>query len=181
MYWVTAPGRVYLPGKWVSESKWEGKEGWTLQPFVPPTVSTQVCIAGRNHVWIGKTGSTEDLIHRTAFKSVDTRLGNEYLIGTMVRGHGRKHRSGKVIVHDMVSDAPLRERIERMLEVTKNNHVFEVSLPAQPGLTRGIDQARLGWPLVGWLIKKDNAPVRLNRKKTLERSTTTLELNHYQL
>jgi hypothetical protein len=180
MYYPVSLGRTDWPGKWESTSKWVGRDGWVLQPYVPYTPRTPRCIVGRCYLRINEL-STADLTSSRLFRGADLNLGNNLLIGTVVHGAKRSHRGmGKIVVHDMVSKAPLKERIEKIRDVIKNNPFFELSEPVQDKTRCArLDAKEREWSNIGWLVKKCDAP--LVNKESMGVSTSVLRLDYYQV
>ena len=180
MYYPVSLGRTDWPGKWESSKKWEGQAGWVLQPYVPYTVGTPRCIVGRCYLRLNSQ-STADLTNSRVFRGADFHLGNHLLVGTVLHGGRRKHKGrGKVVVHDMVSSAPLKERIEKIRELVKGNPFIELSEPSEPhARCSRLDSEKRGWPSLGWMAKKCSAP--LVRGESLGVSKSALRLDYYQV
>jgi|10_taG_2_1085330.scaffolds.fasta_scaffold00775_9 hypothetical protein len=179
MYYSTSPGRTPWPGVWASKEKWQPREGWVLQPFLPPSPKNPSCLVGKNYIW-ANAGSTSEFTHLRSFRGFDLRLENELLVGTILHGATRRNPTGrgKVVVHDIVSEAPFRDRLKRLKELVKGHALFDLSLPRDPECPVS-DSVKARWPRVGWLAKKIDAPVRVNKELVV--SDTTLHLDYCNL
>jgi len=144
------------------EVGWVLKEGWTLQPYIPESNRHPQVIVGRNRIWLADN-ITSEITRSLAFRKAPLGFGSALLIGTVTSGYRRKERIGRVVVHDLVSKAPLQERMEELAwRVSIDHPNVSVSLPREP---------TLGWAMVDqssrkteWLAKRDNATVQLSQK-----------------
>jgi len=105
-------------------------------------------------------------------------MKGKLLVGTLVKGTWRRQKEARVVLHDMVSEAPLAERIEEMTELVKDLPGIELALPAKPHHPWA-DKNQRGWPEIGWLVKRNDAPVRLTKEMTI--SADLLHLDRYQV
>jgi len=181
MFYFDSPGHTPWPGKWNGDGKWTGKEGWTLQPYLPHlSIDSPACLVGRGTVWMN-CGTKYDLRCSKSFKNARLDLDGELLIGSVLVGHRyRDTKPGKIVVHDMVSDKPLGERIKRIKELVKGNRTFEFSAPLEPGespLRRY--QKNRHWPKTGFLVKQDSAPVKLYQDMVRSSTMLNLESHHW--
>tara|TARA_Y100001963_G_scaffold62300_1_gene86929 strand:- start:635 stop:1156 length:522 start_codon:yes stop_codon:yes gene_type:complete len=129
-------------------------EGWTLQPYVPVSNRNPQVIVGRNCIWLADN-MTSEITNSLAFRKAPLGFGSALLIGTVTSGYRRKEKVGHVVVHDLVSRAPLEERMEKLRELVKASHPnVSVSLPGGPG-PKGATE---------WLAKRNSAAVQLSQK-----------------
>ena len=164
--WInfTSPGYTPWPGIWESDTPWVPKEGWSLQPWLPHNFANPMCLVGRGNVWMN-WGTKYKVNEHRSFRTADLNTSHKMFVGTILMGaHYRHKEPGKIVIHDMVSDAPFPERIAMAKEILKNKPVFEVCDPVPQDTNRKTFCHR--------------APVEIY--KSLVRSETTLYLGYYQ-
>lgn len=179
MYRCMSPGYTPWPGVWRSKEKWAEEEGWTLQPFLPHSVRTPACIVGRCRVWLNAGSKTELTCcgWKGPFRKLPLDMRGKLLVGTVSKGARLRDREARLVIHDMVSEAPFPERLEEIVEITKHLPGIEVALPAEPHHP-WVDRDRRGWPAIGWLVKRNDAPVRLTKEMVVSESLLQLDYYH---
>ena len=120
------------------------------------------------------------VMHRS-FHKANLNIGKHLFVGNILMGaHYKDKKPGKIVVHDMVSDAPFPERIAMAKELLKGNRTFEVCDPVSQDVDRNSPvHRRHHWRKpTGWLVKKNDAPLKIYQG--MFKSETTLRLEHYQ-
>ncbi len=162
---MTSAGYIPLPCPPDKKADaWSLPEGWVLQPWVPSEGMRRPVIVGRCTVYDGLRRSIK--FNPVWFREAPMNFEGELLLGTLVMGTRRRDRAGHIVVHDVVSELPLFERMALMKRRVPRDHlVVTLALPEKPSAWYKPEVAvRDKWPEVGWLAKKVDAPVRLGRK-----------------
>jgi len=163
---MTSAGYVPLPSPPDKRAEdWTLPAGWAFQPWVPAEGLVSSVIVGRCTVYDGLRRSIQ--FNPVWFRQAPMNFGGRLLIGTLVKGTRRRDNRGHIVVHDIVSDLPLFDRMELLKELVPEDHpVVTLALPEAPSFWYQPEAAiRDKWPSVGWLAKKIDAPVVLGREE----------------